>query len=336
MGEFIFFIWIWRVVAKNSWRWPSMKLTGFTLICLFLVFAFAGVQPMSSYKDTTLSKIQDAFSNGNNNQPATTYSDNLTPTSLRTTAPVVTIAHTNVITTPSQTITTVQSIITGINSKTGVYKNYYLGLVNSSEGVLGGDGCYDDKGDFIVLINNKNATDPTYAQLVNFLQNDKTDQYPYIYTNKILSSYYGTAESHVDLTRIQGIIDGTIQAQNPDVCGDFAERLHNDAEQAGIRCAYVSIDLSGYTDPAHLGIPSDSGHALDAFQTTDRGLVYVDTTGWIATVPHPNRAVSTVNLVVGQQYIPVSLFPELGWQSSSISMGTVTNVEIFWDGRWNN
>ena len=336
VAEFSFFIWVWRVVAKNSWRWPSMKLTVFTLICLFLVFAFAGVQPMSSYKDTALNKIQDAFSNGNNNQPATTYSDNLTPTSLRTTAPIVTIAHTNVITTPSQTITTVQNIITGINSKTGVYKNYYLGLINSSEGVLGGDGCYDDKGDFIVLINNKDATDPTYAQLLNFLQNDKTDQYPYIYTNKILSSYYGTAESHIDLTRIQGIIDGTIQPQNPDVCGDFAERLHNEAEKAGIRCAYVSIDLSGYTDPAHLGIPSNSGHALDAFQTSDRGLVYIDATGWIATIQHPNRAVSTINLVVGQQYIPVSLFPEPGWQSSSISMGTVTNVEIFWDGRWNN
>jgi hypothetical protein len=337
VAEFAFFIWVWRVVSKNSWRWPSMKLTVFTLICLFLVFAFAGVQPMSLYKDTALNKIQAAFSTENNNQPVTTYSNNPTTTSLNTTASVATTTHTNVlITTPSQTIATVQNIITGINSKTGVYKNYYLGLVNSSEGVIGGDGCYDDSGNFIVLINNKKATDPTYVQLVSFLQNDKTDQYPYIYTNPVFASYYPPAESHVNLTRIQGIIDGTIQPQNPDICADFAERLHNEAEKTGIRCAYVSIDLSGYPDPSHLGIPSNSGHALDAFQTTDRGLVYVDATGWIATVPHPSRSVATVNLVVGQQYIPVSLFPESGWQSSSISMGIVTNMEIFWDGRWNN
>lgn len=51
IAEFVFFIWIWRVVSKNSWRWPSMKLTVFSLICLFVVFAFAGVKPMSSIKD---------------------------------------------------------------------------------------------------------------------------------------------------------------------------------------------------------------------------------------------------------------------------------------------
>jgi hypothetical protein len=336
--EFVLFIWIWRVVSKNSWRWPSMKLTIFTLICLFIVFSFAGVQPLTGYKDTILNKMKSILAD---NQSVVTYPNNVTSTPMNTitsiaATTVTTITHANVVTTSSQTVATVQTLAKGINSKTGVYNNFFLGLVNSSEGVLGGDGCYDDRGDFIVLINKKNATDPTYAQLVNFLQSDKTDQYPYIYTNKVLASYYGTAESHVDLTRIQSIIDGTIQPQNPDVCGDFAERLHNEAEKAGIRCAYVSIDLSGYPDPSHLGIPSNSGHALDAFQTTDRGLVYVDVTGWIATAPHPNRAVSTVNLVVGQQYVPVSLFPEAGWQSASNSMGTVTNMEIFWDGRWNN
>ena len=145
------------------------------------------------------------------------------------------------------------------------------------------------------------------------------------------SAYYGTAKSHVDLTRIQGIIDGTVQPQNPDVCADFAERLHNDAEMAGIRCAYVSIDLSGYTDPNHLGIPSDTGHALNAFQTIDRGLIYVDDTN----SPGPARCVKTVNAAVGQEYQPVSLFPEAGWGAWN-SMGTVTDMQVTWDGTWNN
>jgi uncharacterized protein YkwD len=51
IAELGFFIWIFRVVFKNSWRWPSMKLTVFSVVCLFVIFAFAGVKPMSSIKD---------------------------------------------------------------------------------------------------------------------------------------------------------------------------------------------------------------------------------------------------------------------------------------------
>ncbi len=57
--EFALFIWMWRVVAKNSWRQPSMKLTIFCFICLFLVFSFAGVSPLSTYKDTLITKWGD-------------------------------------------------------------------------------------------------------------------------------------------------------------------------------------------------------------------------------------------------------------------------------------
>jgi hypothetical protein len=234
------------------------------------------------------------------------------------------------------TPTTTRAVpIQGIDPTAGIYKNYYLGLADTSGGDLGGDGCYDDKGDFIILINNKNATNPTYAQLVSFLQNDKTDEYPYTYTNLSGSFYYGTAESRVDLQNIKNIIDGIAQPKNPDICADFAERLHNDAEMAGIRCAYVSIELSGYTDPNNFGISADTGHALDAFQTTDRGLVYVDDTGWVANEPHPSRAVKIANPIVGQQYITTNLFPQVGWDSSTESMGTVTDVEAIWDGIWN-
>jgi uncharacterized protein YkwD len=61
LAEFACFVWMWRVVARNSWRWPSMKLTIFSLICLFLVFSFAGVQPIASYKDQALSYIGSIF-----------------------------------------------------------------------------------------------------------------------------------------------------------------------------------------------------------------------------------------------------------------------------------
>jgi hypothetical protein len=55
---------------------------------------------------------------------------------------------------------------------------------------------------------------------------------------------------------------------NSFVCADFAEMLHNNAEKAGWRAAWVGIDLAG----------SEGGHALNAFQTTDEGLVYADCT----------------------------------------------------------
>ena len=56
LAELIFFIWMWRIVSKNSWRWPSMKLTVFSLICLFVIFAFAGVKPFTDYKTSLVTR----------------------------------------------------------------------------------------------------------------------------------------------------------------------------------------------------------------------------------------------------------------------------------------
>ena len=50
-------------------------------------------------------------------------------------------------------------------------------------------------------------------------------------------------------------------------CSGFAITLRDNAARCGIRCAYVEINFS-----------VDSGHALNAFETTDMGLVYVDST----------------------------------------------------------
>jgi len=302
IAELGVFIWLCTVVSKNGWRRPSMKLTVFSLICLFLIFSFAGVQPLSDYKDSLFNSISTYFTNAGQTDTTPAPSDTSLPPSD---------------TTPSSS--------NEINSHTGKYGDYYLGLVDTPEGYLSGNGCYDDSGDFIVLINNENAISPSYSQLVSFLQQDNTDQFPYIYTISTPGIYYGSAESHVNLEHIQSIIDETAEPGNPHVCADFAERLHNNAELAGIRCAYVSITLSGNT-----------GHACDAFQTTDRGVIYVDVTGWVATEPHPDRAVSTVNIIVGRSYTPVSLFHEAGWEDTYVSMGTVTDFQVVWDGSWND
>lgn len=56
LAELVFFIWMCRVLSKNGWRRPSMKLTIFSLMVVAVVLAFAGVQPMASYKDAAITK----------------------------------------------------------------------------------------------------------------------------------------------------------------------------------------------------------------------------------------------------------------------------------------
>jgi hypothetical protein len=100
--------------------------------------------------------------------------------------------------------------------------------------LIGGDG------EPIMLIDNPDATNPTYAELVAFIQQDTTDTNDYLVHPRI--GY---------------------------VCADFAEDVHNNAEAAGIRAASVSVDFEG----------SEEGHAMNAFGTVDMGLVYIDCTG---------------------------------------------------------
>ena len=66
-----------------------------------------------------------------------------------------------------------------------------------------------------------------------------------------------------DITDSQAYIEGKF------MCGAFAEGVQNNAENTGINCALVAITFSD----------SEMGHALNAFKTTDKGLVFVDCTG---------------------------------------------------------
>jgi hypothetical protein len=63
------------------------------------------------------------------------------------------------------------------------------------------------------IVNQVSATNPTWAQLQDFLLRDKTDRNTYV----------------------TGIY----------MCGDFARDVHNNAERLGIRAAYVAIKFQG-------------------------------------------------------------------------------------------
>jgi len=92
-------------------------------------------------------------------------------------------------------------------------------------------------GEAINLINNPNAKNVSFDKLRAFILEDDTDEEPYIIGVRM--------------------------------CVDFAETLHNNAEQAGIKTAIVGIKFRD----------EEIGHALNVFQTKDKGLVYVDCTG---------------------------------------------------------
>ena len=87
------------------------------------------------------------------------------------------------------------------------------------------------------LVNNENAVNPTWQELVAFLQEDDTDQYRYY--DEVM------------------------------ICGDFAEKLHNNAESYGIKAAFITIMFVG----------EEVGHAVNAFDTADLGIIYIDCTG---------------------------------------------------------
>jgi len=101
-------------------------------------------------------------------------------------------------------------------------------------------------------------------------------------------------------------------------CGDFARDVHNKAQRTGIRAAYVTLELpSGH-------------HSLNAFQTTNRALVFIDCTGLKASQSGPSNCDKTVNVRLGESYVPESLFPECPWNVTWGDMGTVLDVEIYW------
>jgi hypothetical protein len=300
------------------------------LVTIFLIFAFAGVEPIATYKNNTLDFFSSSYeqiseflkkSNNTTTQSINTSADIKTNSTTKTTTITSTkISDTTITSIKTFSTTSILTTIvtsTGIDFKTGIYKNYYLGLIYTPTVIGGGNTCYDDE--FLILINNKEAKNPTYSELLNFLRLDNTDEYPYHYVISLGGFYFGTAESNVNLIRIKNIIDGIETPDDPNICADFAERLHNNAEIAGIRCGYVIID--------------SINHSLNVFETTDKGIVFIDDTG--ITSFGPSNCDKIVDVEIGKQYIPISLFPESGWSSTWDSLGIVTDIFITWDGEWN-
>jgi hypothetical protein len=104
------------------------------------------------------------------------------------------------------------------------------------------------------------------------------------------------------------------------VCADFAAMLYNRAEAAGIKTAYVSVDFT-----------EGPGHALDVFNTTDRGLVYIDCTGPGFQAPTFGQSLDGQNLYA--EYDKVA-YIEVGQPYGLISLDKATSFDYAFYEQW--
>lgn len=112
----------------------------------------------------------------------------------------------------------------------------------------------------MIIINNPKAINHTWEQLESFLGKDKTENVRYW----DLEDFGVQPASNGQPCECEDNCDYGIF-----VCSDFAIRLHDNAEAEGIRSAIVIVHIEGKKDP----------HAINAFITTNRGLVFIDCTG---------------------------------------------------------
>jgi len=139
----------------------------------------------------------------------------------------------------------------------------------------------------ILLVNNPDAKNPTFEELMNFLSEDTT------YKQEYDDSF---------------------------VCADFAEMFHNNSEKAGWKCAYIVIEIGGYSNCIMIGgeqrcvshLPF-TYHTLNAFDTSDEGIIYIDATGTYHRI-----------FTLKEGYFYLSEDIEGG---NPVSMGTVEKIE---------
>ncbi len=191
-------------------------------------------------------------------------------------------------------LTQTQSQLTNASNKLSAVTGLPSPIINVGT-YLEGSKMVDGESRDIVLIGNPNATNPTWAELMAFLSTDDTCKQTYI--------------------------DPSF------VCSNFTEMLYYHAEKAGIKAGYVNINFGSFSICAYdftTGCNACIGgfHACNAFNTTDRGLVFIDDTGTIDGDGEP----TTVNITIGKTYQPISIFSTTRW----CPMGTVQDFNVVW------
>ena len=91
-------------------------------------------------------------------------------------------------------------------------------------------------------------------------------------------------------------------------CAHYSQRANNNAEDMGISCAVVILNFNL------------SSHAIIAFNTTDRGMVYFE----------PQTDDIVVNLEIGNDYWTDCVINDPGWYYIDDSDDTIKSIMTYW------
>jgi hypothetical protein len=117
----------------------------------------------------------------------------------------------------------------------------------------------------------------------------------------------------------QDVSDQEPYITNYFVCADYAEQVQHNAAARNIRCAWVGIELV-----------NETGHACNAFNTLDRGLIFVDCTRGSSIINHNDHNVwDTESIIeVGKPYKMINLYDaKSSWYEPR---GTIKSYNITW------
>jgi len=120
--------------------------------------------------------------------------------------------------------------------------------------------------------------DPTYNEVASFIASDKTDEIPY--DNETFD------------------------------CQHFAQTINDNAENRGIRCAFVIVHF----------YETNTGHMIVGFNTVDQGMVYIE--------PQSDEWVE--NLEVGNEYWTDCVVPKGNYYYEDAPDDTIKEVLVFW------
>ena len=117
-------------------------------------------------------------------------------------------------------------------------------------------------------------------------------------------------------------IDSTPYSDNYQ-CGNYAQDIFNEASISGIKSSYVQLffDLGRFN------------HAINGFNTTDKGLIFIDCTNYgmwkkfnKSTPIRLNSSDKLFTLELGKESEITSIDTGLRWET----LGTLTGMEIYW------
>ncbi|MCK4365158.1 MAG: hypothetical protein KAW45_03850 [Thermoplasmatales archaeon] len=91
-------------------------------------------------------------------------------------------------------------------------------------------------------------------------------------------------------------------------CAHYAQGVNNNAEDMGIACAVVVLNFN------------QSSHAIIAFNSTDRGMVYFE----------PQTDDIVVNLEIGNDYWTDCVINDPGWYYIDDSDDTIESIMTYW------